>query len=95
MSWRVVHHDARRDVYTLERTRRFFRGRYRVATGEECVRERIVECPCRIEYRGAYGFWVTASTCPLHGYRADPRGAARRFFLQARWTPYRPPGAYL
>jgi hypothetical protein len=33
--WRIVHHDFLRDVYTLERTRRFFKGAYRVVLGED------------------------------------------------------------
>lgn len=37
--WRIVHADPVRDVYTLERKRRFFKGRYRVATAEQLVNE--------------------------------------------------------
>jgi len=35
--WRIVHWDVRRDAYTIERTRRFFKtkGAYEVITGYE------------------------------------------------------------
>lgn len=32
--WRVLHWDARRDMYTVERARRFFKGRLWLAAGQ-------------------------------------------------------------
>lgn len=32
--WRIVHEDYRKQVLTIERDRRFFRGRYRIVTCE-------------------------------------------------------------
>lgn len=36
-AWRVVHIDDSRMVATLERTRRFFKGRYRVVTRKQLL----------------------------------------------------------
>lgn len=35
MGWRVVHYDWTRDMYTLERTRWWLKGAYRVMSGRE------------------------------------------------------------
>lgn len=39
--WRIVHRDARRQVLTLERARRFFPGRYRVLPVADVERLRV------------------------------------------------------
>ena len=36
--WTVVHEDRARDMYTLERTRRWFKGRYVIVTRMQLLR---------------------------------------------------------
>lgn len=50
MTYRVVHIDARRKALTLERNRRWFRGRYLVITAEDVWYMRAVATVDLVRY---------------------------------------------